>query len=133
MKPARSLLSLLLLSASLVAQDMKGPNLSIEAAGADMRFTVAGLEAPFLGGVVLSLSSDLVNYFQGLPPLLSDFVVLGVGFANSDHEFSVQVPQHSLPAGILIYAQGLSADKNAGVLASDVGSFVLDGISLKAN
>jgi hypothetical protein len=123
MKPAHSILSLLLLSVPLAAQAPAAPTLSIEAVGPAMQFSVAGPKAPFLGGVLLSLSPTLTHYFVGLPPLLSDFVVLGVGIA--DLQFSVQVMQHQLPAGILIYAQGVVAD-GVDVLATEVASFVLD-------
>jgi len=123
MNPARSLFSLLLLSAALAAQSPGAPTLKIAAVGPSLQFTVAGPEAPFLGGVVLSLSPTLTHYFQGLPPLLSDFVVVGVGFA--DKEYSVQVLQHQLPAGILLHAQGVVAD-GVSVLSTEVAAFVLD-------
>ena len=123
MNPSRSLFSLLLLSGALAAQSLTAPTLKIAAVGPALQFTVAGPEAPFLGGVLLSLSPTLTHYFQGLPPLLSDFVVLGVGFAEK--EYSVQVLQHQLPAGILIYAQGVVAD-GVSVLSTEVAEFVLD-------
>lgn len=123
MKPAHSILSLLLLSLPLSAQSLTAPTLSIEPVGPALQFSVAGPEEPFLGGVLLSLSPDLTHYFVGLPPLLSDFVVLGVGFA--DEQYSVQVLQHQLPAGILLHAQGLVADGVA-IYSTEVVSFVLD-------
>jgi hypothetical protein len=115
--------SLLLLSGALAAQSPGAPTLSIEAVGPSLQFTVAGPEAPFLGGVLLSLSPTLTHYFQGLPPLLSDFVVVGVGFA--DKEYSVQVLQQQLPAGIQLYAQGVVAD-GVSLLSTEVAAFVLD-------
>jgi hypothetical protein len=123
MNPARSLFSLLLLSAALAAQSPGGPSLKIAAIGPALQFTVGGPEAPFLGGVLLSLSPQLTHYFHLLPPLLSDFVVLGVGFA--EEEYSVQVPESQLPAGILLYAQGVVAD-GVSVLSTEVVQFVLD-------
>ena len=124
MKPAHSFFSLLLLSGLLAAQSLAaGPTLSMAAVGSSLEFSVAGPEGPFLGGVILSLSPQLSYYYQGLPPILSDFVVLGVGIAEK--EYSVQVLEHLLPPGMMLYAQGLVAD-GISIQSSEVLEFVLD-------
>jgi len=131
MKPARSFLSLLLvsglcsgLSSSLAAQAARSPEpvLDIVLKPGVAEFHVGGPKGVFLGGVILSLSPDLVHYFQGLPPLLAEFVVLGVGAAHG--EYVVSVPQIALPPGIRIYAQGVVADLD--IQSTAVGSLVLD-------
>ncbi len=128
MMPARSFLSLLVVSAlssALAAQAAPRspePVLDIVLKPGVAQFHVAGPEGVFLGGVILSLSPDLVHYFQGLPPLLADFVVLGVGAAYE--EYVVSVPQRALPPGIMIYAQGVIAD--VAIQSTAVGSLVLD-------
>jgi len=127
MKPARSFFSLLLLSGSLAAQSVaSSPTLSIAPVGPMLEFTVAGPEAPFLGAVILSLSPAVSHYYQGLPPILSDFVVLGVGLAADDRRaYSVAVLEYQLPPGILLHAQGLLAGR-VGLQATAVLEFVLD-------
>lgn len=125
MKPALSHFSLFLLSSVLAAQSPAGipdPDLDIVLAPAAVEFHVSGPKGVFLGGVILSLSPDLVHYFQGLPPLLADFVVLGVGAAYG--EYVVSLPPRALPPGIQIYAQGVVSD--LAVQSTAVGSLVLD-------
>lgn len=125
MKPALSHFSLFLLSSVLAAQapaHIPVPELDIVLAPAAVEFHVSGPEGVFLGGVILSLSPDLVHYFQGLPPLLADFVVLGVGAAYD--EYVVSVPQHALPQGIEIYAQGVLADLE--LQSTEVKSLLVD-------
>ena len=125
MKPALSHFSLFLLSSVLAAQSPARspvPELDIVLAPAAVEFHVSGPEGVFLGGVILSLSPDLVHYFQGLPPLLADFVVLGVGAAYD--EYVVSVPQHALPQGIEIYAQGVLADLE--LQSTEVKSLLVD-------
>lgn len=123
MNPARLVFSLLLMSGTLAAQSIAAPTLSIEPVGPALQFTVSGPQTPFFGGVLLSLSPTLSHYFQGLPPLLSDFVVLGVGFAEKD--YSVKVLEHLLPPGIMLYAQGVVADE-VSIQSTAVVEFVLD-------
>lgn len=125
MKPALSHFSLFLLSSVLAAQSpahVPVPELDIVLAPSVVEFHVSGPEGVFLGGVILSLSPDLVHYFHGLPPLLADFVVLGVGAAHG--EYVVSVRQRALPPGIQIYAQGVIADLE--LQSTEVGSLVLD-------
>ena len=128
MKPALSLFSLLLISGALAAQSMAAaPKLSIAPVGASLEFSVAGPEAPFFGAVLLSLSPSVSHYFHGLPPILSDFAVLGVGFADPERNtYSVAVLEYRLPPGILLYAQGLVAD-GVGLQSTPVVEIVIDG------
>ncbi len=133
MKPAHSFLSLLLLSSMLAAPvpaqgsehaPAPQPVLTIDLQQGAAAFHVAGPKGVFLGGVILSLSGDVVHYFQGLPPLLADFVVLGVGAAYG--EYVITIPQSSLPAGVLIHAQGVVADLV--IQSTDVASLSIDPI-----
>lgn len=110
---------------SLPAQSASpGAHLDIQFNGPQLEFHVTGPAEPFLGGVILSLSPDLTHYFVGLPPILSDFVVLGVGLSVKG-EYLISIPQNSVPPGIFIYAQGLTAD-GVSLFASEVRDFVLD-------
>jgi len=129
MKPANSLFSLLcagaLLAPSATAQspiDGVQPMLSISAGPNVVSLGVSGPQSPFVGAVILSLSGNLTHYFQGLPPLLTDFAVLGVGAAAETYKATI--PVANVPPGLLIYAQGVVLQDV--VLATDVGSFVLD-------
>lgn len=129
MKPALASLSLFALSSLLAAQapldQSPGPALSIDLQPERVEFAVSGLDGVFLGGVILSLQPDLVHYFEGLPPLLADFVVLGVGVAHD--EYRIGVPVVALPPGLQIYAQGVVAD--VVIESTAVGSFVLDAMA----
>jgi hypothetical protein len=122
MKPVHSFLSLFVLSSMVAAQALAPqPVLKIELQPAVASFHVSGPAGVFLGGVILSLSGDRVHYFQGLPPLLADFVVLGVGAVSG--EYVVSIPQSSLPPGVMIYAQGVTAD--IALLSTEVGSLMI--------
>ena len=123
MKSLAAAFCLSALTAGLAAQDTGGATLAILFPVPKVEFHVSGPAEPFLGAVILSLSPDETHYFVGLPPILTDFVVLGVGAAKS--EYVVSVPMLSLPPGILIYAQGLTFDSQ-GVHSSALGSLVLD-------
>jgi len=126
MKPARSFLSLLVLSGALAAQSTD-PKLTIAPVGPLLEFSVAGPTAPFLGAVILSFSPAVSHYFQGLPPILTDFAVLGVGFADPDRNaYAVAIPEYLLPPGILMYVQGLAANE-VSILSTPVVELVLDG------
>lgn len=66
MKPVHSFLSLIVLSSMVAAQaPAPKPVLKIDLQPAVASFHVSGPEGVFLGGVILSLSGDLVHYFQG--------------------------------------------------------------------
>ena len=87
-----------------------------------MEFSVSGPGSPFLGGVILSLSPQLQVWYGELPPILTDFVVLGVGFTQT--EYVSVMPTRSIPAGMALYAQGLAAD-GIGLYASAVQKVVI--------
>jgi hypothetical protein len=126
MKPARSLFSLILLSGALAAQSVNAPpRLVIEFAPLAMNFHVKSLQEPFVGAVILSLNIDQVHYFDGLPPLLVDFAVAGVGLSAPGGIFSCSVAESLLPPGMTIYAQGLTFD-GAVFDSTRVKDFVLD-------
>lgn len=124
MKAAAALCLSALLSGLLPAQEGgAAAELHIDFSGQEVQFRVAGPENPFLGAVLLSLDGSLTHYFQGLPPILSTFVVLGIGEAQD--EYKVSVPQSALPPGVMLYAQGLAADgKN--IWSTQVRDLVLD-------
>lgn len=112
MKPALVSFSLFawssLLAAQVPSRDVPGPSLAIDIGAERVGFAVSGPKGVYLGAVVLSLRSDLANYLQGLPPLLADFVVLGVGAAYGDYH--IDMPLAAIPPGITIYAQGIVSD-----------------------
>lgn len=108
MLPAQ--LAALLLPLLPVAGD---PELAITIQPAALEFHVSGPQSPYLAGVVLSLNPAVCVYFQGLPPLLCDFAVLGVGI-GSGGDYAVDLATAAVPPGILIHAQGVIADE-AGV------------------
>lgn len=92
--------------------------------GSDLlAFTVTGADAPFFGGVIASLNPQLHHYLHLLPPLLTDFVVLGVGEAA--REYVVTLDARVVPAGVTFYAQGLVFD-GVGICGSPVRDFVVD-------
>tara|TARA_R110002072_G_scaffold109160_1_gene236268 strand:+ start:34417 stop:34812 length:396 start_codon:yes stop_codon:yes gene_type:complete len=120
--PANSLILAALCALPLSAPPA-GPELSIGFVGADVEFRVEHGNQIFLGGIIASLSPQLTHYLTGLPPLLSNHVVLGAGVGYPDGGFAVQFTQSQLPPGVEIYAQGVTLTK--GIQASDVGTFTL--------
>lgn len=127
MKSAISLFSLALCASSLLTLDLsaqKGvaPSLAIHVGTTAVTLDVSGPPAPFVGAVILSLSPDLTHYLVDLPPLLSDFAVLGVGIG--DKSYTASIPKVNVPPGLFLYAQGVVLGD--AILATDVGSFVLD-------
>ena len=88
MKPARSFFSLILLSSALAAQAEPYPRLVVEFAPLVMNFHVKSLPETFVGAVIVSLVADQVHFFEGLPPLLVDFSVVGVGLSAPGGIFS---------------------------------------------
>ena len=78
----------------------------------------------FLGAVIVSDSDVLRHYLVGLPPLLGNFVVLGVGVA-ANGSLTVSAPAPPLPAvASKIFAQAVTLDA-AGIVSSDVETLVL--------
>lgn len=82
--------------------------------------------SPFFAAVLVSLSPTLTNYFVGLPPLLTDFAVLGLGIGNDT--FRLDVSFETFPPGILIYGQGVVADGSM-VLSTQVEGLILNGLT----
>jgi hypothetical protein len=70
---------------------------------------VHGAEAGFTGIVLLSSSSDQMHYLTGLPPLLVDFAVMGVGTTKSQ-DLWLSVPASQQLADIKVYGQALTID-----------------------
>ena len=103
------------------------PALHIGLVGANLESRIAGCDQIFLGGVIASLSPQQTHYLTGLPPLLTDHVVLGVGVGYPDGGFAVSLPQSLLPPGLQIYAQGVTLIKN--LAASEVVSFVMPTVA----
>jgi hypothetical protein len=117
----------LLLTGLLPAQSQKSPapDLRIEYPSQRVEFRVTGAATEYLGAVLLSLDPTLTHSFQGLPPILTNFIVLGVGPTAAGKDFIVSVRESMLSAGILYHAQGLLAG-GAGVRATPVRDLVLD-------
>jgi hypothetical protein len=79
-----------------------------------------------LGAVIVSLQSERMPIFVGVPPILTGFAVLGVGLVK-DGRYEVRTEQRRLPpAGSEIFGQGLMAGSD-GILASDVVAFTIQG------
>lgn len=74
-------------------------------------------ESKFFGIVLLSLRSDLTHYLTDLPPLLSEPVVMGYGFARPT---GLRITALGIPVGrITIHGQAVVFGE-WGILASDV-------------
>lgn len=118
--PANSLILAALCALPLSAPPAS-PKLSIGFAGADVEFRVEHGDQMFLGGIIASLGSEMTHYVTGLPPLLSNHVVLGAGVGYPDGGFAVQLTREQLPPGVAVYTQGVTLTK--GIQASDVQAF----------
>ncbi len=107
MNPATLTLSTILLAtASLAAQT--SPRLAIDVYQDAVKYRVATGQPQFLGAVILSLSDQQRVQLPGVPALLDQFVVAGVGQGQS--EYTVAMPIGWLPVGVKVYAQGIVAD-----------------------
>src|SRR5262245_59116795 len=128
MKPARSLIPLAFVFAvpALAAQPAAAsdPRIAVVLQPAMVEFHVTQEQPSFLAVVLVSVSPDLQHYLTGLPPMLDQSLVLDWGFAT-DGQFSTRFRDTTFPAGIPIYAQGVTISE-AGVMSSNVGEFVLD-------
>ena len=103
---------------------VSAPALDIHYTGGAIAAKVTGSSPDFLGAVIVSDSDQLTHYFVGLPPLLSTFVILGIGQA-SQGVLPMVVPHVTLPpVELKLFAQGVTLD--AGVISStDVMKFIL--------
>ena len=120
--PASSLI-LAALCALPVVPVKEQPKLTIGFAGPQVEFRVTRGDQIFLGGVIASLSPQMTHYFTGLPPLLTDSILLGAGVGYPDGGFSVYVAPSLLPAGVTVYGQGVTLTE--GIEASPVETFTL--------
>lgn len=120
----KTLLSLAVVAVAPFAAPSGDPSLAVRLVPGAVEFTVEGASTPYVAGVIVSLSPDLVHYFVGLPPLLADHVVAGVGIVEQGGYF-LSVADTLLPPGIMIQAQGVTFDGVA-IAATAVESFVLD-------
>jgi hypothetical protein len=100
------------------------PALDIHYTGGAIAAKVTGPSQDFLGAVILSDSGQLSHFVVGLPPLLTTYVILGIGQAH-DGVLPFVVQHATLPpVDLEIFAQGVTLD--AGVVASsDVMKFVV--------
>lgn len=113
-----------LLGAVLPAQSIaNGCSLRVDWITAAVQFSVAAGAEPFVGAVIMNLSGQQTHYFTFLPPLLTDFVVAGVGLSQ-DGVYVLALPEERLPVGVMIHSQGVALA--SGVASSDVVAFVLD-------
>ncbi|MGK0154466.1 MAG: hypothetical protein ACI9SE_001418 [Neolewinella sp.] len=120
--PANSLILAALCALPLSAPPAS-PELSIGFVGADVEFRVEHGDQIFLGGIIASVGPEMTHYLKGLPPLLSNHVVLGAGVGYPDGGFAVQFTREQLPPGVTVYAQGVTLTK--GIQASDVETFTM--------
>lgn len=128
MKPARSLIPLVFVFAvpAFAAQPaaVSDPRIAVVLRPAMVEFHITQEQPSFLGVVLVSVSPNLQHFLTGLPPMLDQSLVLDWGFATNG-EFSTRFRDTTFPAGIPIYAQGVTISE-AGVLSSNVGAFGLD-------
>lgn len=100
------------------------PALLIRSADGRIGALVTGPDT-FTGYVIVSLRSDLIHSFVGLPPLLADSMLLGSGKAE-DGSMSLNVPLKFHPkVPLLVYAQAVIVVGEE-IQSSDVQSFDID-------
>jgi len=123
MLPATVITALSLLSLSIPPSPAVPARvgLAIDYSGQAIKSDVTFVESAFFGGVIVSLTPDLVQSLVGLPPLLNNAVVLGIG-QGEDHHLLLDVPADP-PVGLVIYAQGVVLGTQ-GVESSEVEKFV---------
>ena len=110
MKLAHSFFSLIVLSSALAAQAVPQPKLAVELPGTVVKLYVISPKEPFLGAAIVSLSPALVRYSPTLPSLLTDFVLVGMGFSMPGGVYGCAVDESLLPPGVMVYAQGVTFD-----------------------
>lgn len=120
----KTLLSLAVAAVVPFAAPSGEPSLTVKLVPGAIEFAVEGPTTPYVAGVLLSLSPDVVHYLVGLPPLLQDFVVAGTGFVEVG-SYDLTLPDVALPPGVMIHAQGVTFD-GVGLSSSSVAAFVLD-------
>lgn len=120
----KTLLSLAFVAAAPLAVPHGEASLAVTLVPGAVEFSVEGPTTRYVAAVLLSLSPDLVHYFDGLPPLLADHVIAGAGVVEQGSYF-LSLPDTQLPPGIMIQAQGVTFDGVA-IRSSSVEAFVLD-------
>jgi hypothetical protein len=125
MKPAHSLLSLALLATASLPAQVAQPELRLVLTPAMVNMTIVSDETPYIGVFLLSPNPTLAHFLVGLPPLLDQALVLHWG-ASEGQRFGHSLPEITFPPGIFLYVQGVTIS-DAGILATEVDSFVLDG------
>lgn len=120
----KTLLSLAFVAAAPLAVPHGEASLAVTLVPGAVEFSVDGPSTPYIAGVLLSLSPDVVHYLVGLPPLLQDFVVAGTGFVEVG-SYDLTLPDVALPPGVMIHAQGVTFD-GIGLASTSVAAFVLD-------
>ena len=113
--PAISLPLLLALPAA--DQPLAGPVLAIANAPNAIVATITDASPDFLGAVIASDSDRLTHYLAVVPPLLSDFVILGIGQAQNG-SLTLVVPHMAAAVDLEIFAQGVTLDLDSMQLAS---------------
>lgn len=99
------------------------PEIAVVYQSSSIELHVSGPQSPFVAAAILSLESEQCQYLQDLPPLLCNAAILGAGVAPK--VFVASTPEHLLPPGIPIYAQGVVATADA-ILSTPVVEFVVD-------
>jgi hypothetical protein len=125
MKLAHSLFSLIVLSSALAAQSVSQPKLVVELPATVVKLYVISAKEPFLGAAIVSLSPSLMRYAPALPPLLTDFVLVGMGFSGPGGAYACSFDENLLPPGMMAYAQGVTFDGSVW-RATPVGACVLN-------
>jgi hypothetical protein len=109
----------------VVPQPIGGASLKMSSNGLMVHAYVHGSQPGFLGVVGLSLTKDL-TYSYGLPPLLSDAVVMAFG-ATDTQDLGLRAPLSSLPAeSITLFGQALVIDAK-GFWSSNVVALTIAG------
>lgn len=109
MNPAHSVLLAALFAAAPITAQAALPKMTL-----DLRTASGAVEAKvhvdnlkFLAVVVVSLSPVQRHYFFGLPPILDNFAVFGVG-VTGDGTLLLRAPDSvRVPAGLAVYGQAL--------------------------
>ncbi|MFK7739058.1 MAG: hypothetical protein AB8H80_01950 [Planctomycetota bacterium] len=110
--PLLPLVALAALSCPIVGQDPRGetlvPTLELAQLGAVLDVQLLHPTQAFVGVVVGSLSPTQTHFLTGLPPLLTDGVVLGLGVGNLGSGFELTLPLPAQTLGVDVYLQGVT-------------------------
>lgn len=112
------------LPATVLAQQQRS-KIEVSLLPAEVQLRVTGPQQVFLAAVLVSLDDQLAFPPFG-PPLLSESVLLGAGIGVRGAGYELRIPEGNFPAGIPIYAQGVTFD-GALLQSTKLDDFVLDG------